>query len=793
MNKKIETRTVIGKSLGESKAEVKNLPWFVAIAVFALTTLIFFWDQISGNAFFWEDIVRFVYPLQNFAAKEAAKGVIPFWNPFTFSGMPFLADLQVGFFYPLNRVLGSFMGADGNLSFAALQTMIILHFFISQINSFFLSRYLKISFWGSIIAAITYSFSMILVCHSIHPMIVQHLSWFPLILTLFIKGVKDKDVKSGVLSGLIYGLSMLSGHTQMSLYEGFILFLVFFWLFIDGLRKGEYKGIDIAKPIISSVLTVAIAAGIFMIQYMPSAELVKHSKRNKSTYEFVTEGSLQGKQTLTAFIPKLFGSRNGDNDVAVEYYLEGAQGHYYWETSFYFGICALALGLFGFLTNFKNNEYKMWLFLALFGFMFALGSNGFLFEIFYNLPFFNLFRNPARMMFITSLAFAVAAGKGFDTLYEKNKDKGAGFMLTLSVGIVGIVALFGAFGGYSNMFNTPEEFKQAVNNYGLYAAAFAIFTGFIAIGANKFKLNSMAAGALLVFAVFFDLYLAGADFNKIKSNPLEVYTDAYRQMPALKDTLSPKYPNNVFRVKMRLFNAKGQTIAKPLEDNQGMLDGIMLVEGYNPLLLNRMIIPISPSATINDMKNVKYELDIDSVNRRLAFMNKPNAFGNAWMTYQTKQIATEQLQEASLNNNFSLMAGIDFKNITVIEKAMPIALSGKNSDSVQHSVKVQSYESNKIVYNAQSSENALVCFSEMYYPEWHAYIDGKETEILAANYGFRAVPMSAGNHTIEMRYESAAYSTGKSIYYASLIGGVLAYAGLFFFDRKKRLNVSVGE
>ncbi len=374
MTKKNEksTKTV---SSAAAALSINNIPVWAVVLVFMATTLFFFKSIIFGDAFFWEDIVRFVYPLQNFAAKEAAAGNIPFWNPFTFTGMPFLADLQTGFWYPFNRILGLFFGSDGNLSFAALQLIIILHFFISQLNTYFLARYFKISSIGSIISSIAFSFSLMMICHSIHPMIVQHLSWFPLVLLFFIKGVKDKDLKSGIIAGLLYGGSMLSGHTQMSLYEGLILFFVFAWYFVSGLINSKEKSKQIYKTILPSALTILIAVGIFFVQYLPSAKYVEVSKRNAATYEFVTEGSLEYSQALTAFIPKYFGYRNGQNTASITYHLEGAMGHIYWETSFYFGIGIVFLGLFAFITSFKENHIKLLIFLSLFAFLFALGSN----------------------------------------------------------------------------------------------------------------------------------------------------------------------------------------------------------------------------------------------------------------------------------------------------------------------------------------------------------------------------------------------------------------------------------
>src|SRR5258708_14228710 len=42
------------------------------------------------------------YSAQRYLSDELRAGRLPFWTPYVFAGFPFLADLQVGAWYPLN-------------------------------------------------------------------------------------------------------------------------------------------------------------------------------------------------------------------------------------------------------------------------------------------------------------------------------------------------------------------------------------------------------------------------------------------------------------------------------------------------------------------------------------------------------------------------------------------------------------------------------------------------------------------------------------------------------------------
>lgn len=61
--------------------------------------------------------------------------------------------------------------------------------------------------------------------------------------------------------------------------------------------------------------------------------------------------------------------------------------------------------------------------------------------------------------------------------------------------------------------------------------------------------------------------------------------------------------------------------------------------------------------------------------------------------------------------------------------------------------------SNHISAQVESDSNSFIEFSQNYYPNWHAYIDGKETKIFFVNGVQQGIIVPRGNHTVEFKYE----------------------------------------
>jgi len=131
--------TIVKRKRTSAGAEQKAAPWrdlagWRAAAALALAVLIFYWIPLTDpkTSIQW-DAVDVHYSPQKYFADHVREGVLPFWTPNVFSGFPFLADLQVGAWYPLNWPF-FLAGITPN----AIQLEIALHAFLACLGSFLL-------------------------------------------------------------------------------------------------------------------------------------------------------------------------------------------------------------------------------------------------------------------------------------------------------------------------------------------------------------------------------------------------------------------------------------------------------------------------------------------------------------------------------------------------------------------------------------------------------------------------------------------------------------------------------
>jgi uncharacterized membrane protein YfhO len=89
--------------------------------------------------------------------------------------------------------------------------------------------------------------------------------------------------------------------------------------------------------------------------------------------------------------------------------------------------------------------------------------------------------------------------------------------------------------------------------------------------------------------------------------------------------------------------------------------------------------------------------------------------------------------------------------------------------------KILEYSANKVVIEAEADKKSLLYLSDTYYPEWKAYVDGNEADIIRGNFAFRAVTVPEGKHKVVFKYSKTAFKYGLLVSGLCLSGMVLIY------------------
>lgn len=738
-----------------------KLSGLVAVGIIAILVGIFYSGHLSGGSFLWEDFVEQEFPFRTLAASSLASGTIPHWNPYVFCGMPFLADIQVAFWYPMNMVQSLFV-SDGHLSPVVMQWFIILHYLIAGAGMFFLvKKVFKTDDLSALFAAIAYTFSGYLTMQIIHQMIVYQLALFPFIVLCIIQGFDS--LKYAIAGGLLLGVMYLAGHPQTTLF--LTLFLGVLVLYEIGYRlRGKGAEKLSATTALGMVIPFIIAVGIFAVQLLPSQELAGLSKRDVMTFEnSVGGGRLTFGSLFTFIMPRLFGLTDAMRQAKVPFW----NGEYFlsWETAIYIGVLPLLFGVLASLVATKKKYVTLFAGMSLFAFLFALGDNFFLYKMFFSLPIFDRLRTPARMMMVATFALSALSGVGLSMfLRNEIQEKKRNFSLIIGglIGIGWVAAIAGVITPQSFLDGAPPEANASIS----WAAGLAAFPVIAAIIISvllwKNKLKGIALASIVICVTLIELFMYGMSVNKSSDDPRSTYRDQPNQTQIV-DMLKKEQAQELSRANIRL---RGASL---LQRNQGAYDRIQLLEGYNPLVLAEFAPQCANSMMTMDLLNIKWRIIGGGFAPVTTYLPRAKMYYN---------IDVRSSEDAK--NILKTDSTYDYHSKLLLEEKPSLAINEVDSNA---QVKIVRYEMNEIEVKVSTKANGMLFLSEVNYPAWKATVDGKDAQIYKAFTTLRAVEVPAGEHAVVMRYESDAFKTGSMITLATL---VLSLGGLGFFVFKKK-------
>jgi hypothetical protein len=127
--------------------------------------------------------------------------------------------------------------------------------------------------------------------------------------------------------------------------------------------------------------------------------------------------------------------------------------------------------------------------------------------------------------------------------------------------------------------------------------------------------------------------------------------------------------------------------------------------------------------------------------------------------------------------------GFDGRRVVVTERELPgLPQDDGRGSLVAGSARLVSYEPERVVARASARRPSLLVLTDLHYPGWKATVDGRDVPIERVNYLLRGVPLTAGTHEVEFRYEPGSFRAGWVI---SAIAGLAVLIALVLGLRRR--------
>ncbi len=417
----------------------RSFLWDVlAVALLWVLVIIFTWRiGLAGRVLAGGDVFTYFYPYWAEATRAIRAGRLPLWNPFLFMGVPFLANSQMGFFYPVNWLLW--------LAFPAHRSVhltVVLHLSLAALNAYVWGRMSlnleRVAAWG--LGAI-FALGGYLGAQIEHVNQLQGLAWLPLMLALYDR-VSDPRFRASHRRAAFLGLSilialvLLAGHTQAA-------FVCLVGLAIYGLgpvlevvlRHDEWR------PLLRRAALLATTAGTGIalagVQIVPTWELSRHSVRARGLpLKERVSFSLSPFYVGRALLPRFVDSVPPDHIEHVAYV----------------GVAGLALAVVGLAAVIRDRRESRAggafpspstglgvLLLTSLGLLFALGVYNPVYLLLARfVPGFAHFRVPARWLALYAIAVAALAGRAVQGIWQGERT-GTRTVLAVAVSVTALV------------------------------------------------------------------------------------------------------------------------------------------------------------------------------------------------------------------------------------------------------------------------------------------------------------------------------------------------------------------
>lgn len=715
------------------------------------------------------DVLRQLYPWTTLVISSLKQGIFPLWNPFSFSGAPLFANSQSAVLYPLHI-----------LYFLLPQTvawgiLVMLQPLLISIFTYLYTRKIGLQKSSRILSTLAFSYSLFTTVFLEYNTFGHAVFFLPLLLFLAELLLEKKTFWRILIFILVLGSLGFVGHLQLF---GFVfLFVIVYILF--RIRHAAFP----LKQLGFFCAALVLGLGIGAVQLVPTLELIQFSARVSQEYSFLLKNLLiQPYQLLLFFAPDLFGNPTTRNYLLSDSYPGNA-----------LSISTIPL-IFAFLALpfFKKNEFVRFYSITSLVLLCLFVNTPFT-ELLYKLqiPFFST-GSPTNALFLLGFSLSMLAGFGMMSV-KWSKYVWTVLAMSLIVFLGGIIGL--------KAFHIPYSVKNFYYSFGIYILGVLTIAGFTWSKGIR-KTFFIVCLVLLTIA---DLFYFFQKFNPFVPTSLVfpptsviTYLQKYEGINRFWGFGAASLEPNV-GIQYKLYDTGGYDPLYPKwygEFLQSSNDGRIHTTFTNKTRSDAVIASNFGAEEfaksmyrkkVLDFLGVKYIIDrVENGTTQETFPPEQYMLtftDGGWKIYENKHVlprvfiaykTTAYANEKDFENKF-FSNNFNPRTTLLLKKSLPTMQEGEGN------VTVKEYSLNKIVLSSKSTTKGILFLSDTYFPGWKAYVDGKENEILKADYAFRAVSVPEGEHTVVFAYQPFSFYLGITLTIISLGLGVLF---AFFVKRK---------
>lgn len=700
---------------------------------------------------------------------------------------------------------------------------------------------------GSIIWAFSSYFFIIIAAGHIWK--VMALAYLPPMIAGLVLAYRGKYLWGFILTALFTAFEVKANHVQMTYYYLFVvLFMVIAYL-VQAIKNKQLLHFGKATAVCAAAACLGICMNLSNLYHTweyskesmrGKSELVKANTANQTNSglerDYITQWSYGIGETWTLLIPNAKGGASvplSQNETAMKKadpnFIQIYQqiGQYWGEqpgTSGPVYVGAFVLMLF-ILALFIVKGPMKWALLAatVLSILLSWGKNFMPLTNFFidYMPMYAKFRTVASILVIAEFTIPLLAMLGLkkilDTPSVLNKQiKYVYISFGLTAGFCLLFALMPSV-FFSNFVSAQEleamksipaeyqgqllanlrEMRQAIFTDDCWRSFFIIVIGtFLLLLYRANKLKKSAFVGLVIVLCLVDMwqvnkrYLNDGMFveKSVRDNPIEMTpTDQqilqtkeldYRVLNLATSTFNENETSYFHKsiggyhpAKLRRYQEMIETYIAP--EMEKLMKSIFEAQGDMTKLNGDSISPVL------NMLNTKFFIMPLQGGQTVPLKN-PYAFGNAWFVDKVTYVN-------NANEELEMVGKLNLRAEAVTDKKFRDVLGSSCEQDHHAQVTMKTYEPNQLTYEVESAKGGVLVFSENYYPEWTATVDGKEVPVGRVNYILRAIQVKPGKHQVVLSFFPKSVDRTETVAYiafALLVICILLGIGLEIRQRK---------